>query len=49
MKSLTREAILRMTGTEPGSGIGTPVTGGGVNTAGFASESHALIIWLIMH
>lgn len=39
MKSLTREAILRMTGTESGSGIGTPVTGGGGNTAGFASES----------
>ena len=39
MKSLTREAILRMTGTEPGSGIGTPVTGGGGNTAGLASES----------
>ena len=28
-----------MTGTEPGSGIGAPVTGGGGNTAGFASES----------
>ena len=39
MKSLTREAILRMTGTEPGSGIGTPVPGGGGNTAGLASES----------
>ncbi len=38
MKSLTREAILRMTGTEPGSGVGTSVTGGGGNTAGFASE-----------
>ena len=39
MKSLTREAILRMTGTEAGSGIGTPGTGGGGNTAGLASES----------